>query len=71
MVSKNNLFYKAAVQHFTAKKQEALAVLEMYFNNSTAIGDHSNILQEIIEHTKMLAEAEESLVVLDHYADDT
>ena len=71
MVSRENYFYKAAVQHFVAAKQESLAVLDMYFNNNTGIGDHPNILAEIVKQTKALAEAEECLVILEDYADDT
>lgn len=70
MVSRDNFFYQAAVQNFVAKKQEAIAVLDMYFNNSTAIGDHPDILTEIVKQTKALAEAEECLVILEDYADD-
>ena len=70
MVSKENFFYRAAIHHFIAKKEEAIAVLDMYFNNNTAIGDHPNILQEIVHYTKQLAEAEECLVTLEDYTND-
>ena len=70
MVSRDNFFYQAAIQHFVAKKREAIAVLDMYFNNNTAIGDHPNILEEIVNQTKQLAEAEECLATLEEYAED-
>ena len=55
---KNNLF-KAAISHYEAQKDEALAILEIYFTNPVAIGEHSGILKEILEWTQKLSEAEE------------
>ena len=40
-------FYKAAVSHWTAKRDEAIATLELYFLKSVGIGEHSNLLNEI------------------------
>ena len=60
----DNLYYKAAMAHFEAKAEEARAVLDTYFNNSVGIGEHSNLLDEIVTWTKCLAEAEEALVTL-------
>lgn len=60
----NNLYYKAAMAHFEAKADEAKAVLDTYFNNSVGIGEHSNLLEEIVTWTKCLAEAEESIETL-------
>jgi hypothetical protein len=71
MVNRENYFYKAAVQHFVASKHESLAVLDMYFNRFVGIGDHPNILLEIVNQTKAIAEAEECLAILEDYADDT
>lgn len=61
---KDNLYYKAALAHFEAKANEARAVLDTYFNNSVGIGEHSNLLDEIVTWTKCLAEAEEALDTL-------
>ncbi len=43
----NNLL-QAALSHYQAQKDEAIAVLEVYFENPVGIGEHSNLLQEII-----------------------
>ena len=59
-----NLYYKAALAHFEAKAVEARAVLQTYFNNSVGIGEHSNLLDEIVTWTKCLAEAEEAIQTL-------
>lgn len=60
----DNLYYKAALTHFEAKADEAKAVLNTYFNNSVGIGEHSNLLDEIVTWTKCLAEAEEAIDTL-------
>ena len=64
-------FYKAAVSHWTAQKDEAIATLELYFQKSVGIGEHSKILEEINEWTSKLSEAEENLLALEkHFVDD-
>lgn len=60
----DNLYYRAALHHFMAKANEAKAVLDTYFNNSVGIGEHSNLLEEIVNWTKCLAEAEEAIDTL-------
>ena len=69
MTIKENLFYKAAVSHFQSQKDEAEAVLDMYFHNNVGVGEHSHILSEITEWTKKLAQSEECLKTLSDYAD--
>ncbi len=59
-----NKLLKAALSQYEAQRDEALAVLEVYFNNSVGIGEHSNILKEISEWTKKLSEAEENIYML-------
>lgn len=59
-----NLYYRAALSHFMAKADEARAVLNTYFNNSVGIGEHSDLVGEVVSWTKALAEAEESIEVL-------
>ena len=54
----------AAVARFQADRHEALATLDIYLHNSVAIGDHPNILEEVITATKKLAEAEEAIASL-------
>ncbi len=62
-----NKLLKAALSHYEAQRDEALAVLEVYFNNSVGIGEHSNLLKEITEWTQKLAEAEENISILHKY----
>jgi hypothetical protein len=59
-----NKLLKAALSHYEAQRDEALAVLEIYFENSVGIGEHSNLLKEILEWTHKLTEAEENISTL-------
>ncbi len=59
-----NKLLKAALSQYEAQRDEALAVLEVYFNNSVGIGEHSNLLKEISEWTQRLSEAEENISTL-------
>ena len=63
-------FYKAAISHWEAKRDEAIATLELYFLKSVGIGEHSKILEEISQWTSQLSEAEENLLVLEKYFED-
>jgi CHASE3 domain sensor protein len=59
MLSK--LLYKALLSHYKAQKDEARAILEVYFNSSVGIGEHSNLLDELKKWTSKLTETEEAL----------
>ena len=59
-----NKLLKAALSQYEAQRDEALAVLEVYFNNPVGIGEHSNLLKEITDWTQKLTEAEENISTL-------
>ena len=59
-----NKLLKAALSHHEDQRDEALAVLEVYFNNSVGIGEHSNLMDEVKKWTSKLSEAEENLRTL-------
>jgi hypothetical protein len=63
-------FYKAAVSYWEAQKREAIATLNLYFNNSVGIGEHSKILDQINSWTGKLSEAEENIKNLKKYFRD-
>tara|TARA_Y100000310_G_scaffold337793_1_gene425807 strand:- start:245 stop:496 length:252 start_codon:yes stop_codon:yes gene_type:complete len=60
-MNNSNLLYRALISHYKAQKDEARAVMEVYFKNSVGIGEHSNILNELKGWTSKLTEAEEAL----------
>ena len=62
-----NKLLQAALSHYEAQRDEALAVLDIYFNKSVGIGEHSNLLKEILEWSQKLAEAEENISTLNKH----
>lgn len=65
-----NRLQKAAVAHFEAKREEAIATLEVYFQKSVGIGEHSELLEEITKWTERLTNAEDCLESLNNNFDD-
>lgn len=64
MSNTNNLLYTATVSYYEAKKAEALAMLQIYFNNSVGISEHSDHLQECLKWVEELSKAEDYLATL-------
>jgi len=62
-----NKLLVAALSHYQAQKDEALAVLNVYFENPVGIGEHSNLLSEILIWTQKLSEAEENISALNKH----
>tara|TARA_Y100000593_G_scaffold94502_1_gene193870 strand:- start:877 stop:1110 length:234 start_codon:yes stop_codon:yes gene_type:complete len=59
-----NKLVTAAIDFYEAQKSEAEATLDIYFNNSVGIGEHSNLMDEVKKWTSKLSEAEENLRTL-------
>ena len=55
---------RATLANLEAQRQEALAVIELYLNASVGVGDHPNLVSEIVTATHQLAAAEEALETL-------
>ena len=64
---KHEHLYNAIYIHFLAKKREAQAMLDMIFNDSVIVGDHSNLLEEAKKWTKELSSADGCIKTLDTY----
>ena len=62
-----NKLLKAALSHYEAQRDEALAVLEVYLNNSVGIGEHSGLIDEIKNWTEKLTEAEENMATIERH----
>jgi len=52
-----NKWLKAELDYWKSQRSEALATLDLYFNNSVGIGEHSNISKEVHDWTNKLSEA--------------
>ena len=64
-----NQLIKAAIDSYQAQRTEALAHLDLLFNDATMIGEHSDILTEVKKWTESLSQAEENLETLDRNFD--
>jgi len=60
-----NQLIKAAIDGYQAQRTEALAHLDLLFNDATAIGEHTDLTMEVKKWTSSLAEAEDCLTTLD------
>ena len=59
-----NQLIQAAIDTYQAQRTEALAHLDLLFNDATMIGEHSDLLAEVKKWTESLAQAEENLETL-------
>ena len=65
-----NKLLKASIDKYEAQKSEALAHLEILFNKSVGIGEHTDILSEVNKWVDSLSQAEENLKTLNkHFFD--
>ena len=55
----------AAFLHFKAVKARAEANLEVYLTGYAGVGEHPDIVSEVIELTKQIVEAEEAIKFLE------
>ena len=62
-----NKLLQAAIDTYHAQRTEALAHLDLLFNDATMIGEHSDLLTEVKKWTESLAQAEENLQTLDSH----
>ena len=62
--NKMNQLIQAAIDFYQAQRTEALAHLDLLFNDATMIGEHSDLLTEVKKWTESLAQAEENLETL-------
>ena len=56
--------FNATLAKLSADREEALAVLEMLFNRSVGLGDHTNVVEEITKWSRKLADATGTIQVL-------
>ena len=59
-----NKLLRASYDKYNAQKSEALAHLEILFNSSVGIGEHTDILSEVDKWVNSLSQAEENLKTL-------
>ncbi len=65
-----NKLLKAIIDSYKAQKSEAKAHLDILFNKSVGIGEHTDLLTEIKKWTESLSQAEENIVSLQNNFDE-
>jgi|TARA_R110002051_G_scaffold305290_1_gene375172 hypothetical protein len=61
----SNQLARATLARFESQRQDALATIQLYLNASVGVGDHPDIVTELCNATRRLAEAEEALEALE------
>ena len=65
-----NKLLKASIDKYESQKSEALAHLDILFNKSVGIGEHTDILSEVNKWVESLSQAEENIKTLNkHFFD--
>ena len=59
-----NQLIQAATDAYQAQRTEALAHLDLLFNDAVQIGEHTDLLTEVKKWTESLSNAEENLETL-------
>jgi len=59
-----NIMYDALKAQFVAQKQKAIATITVYLTSPVGIGEHPQLIDEMVEQTKLLAEANDCIETL-------
>ena len=65
-----NKLLQASIDKYKAEISECLAILEVYFKNPVAIGEHPDLLTEIDKYIERLETATGKLETLNTYFDE-
>jgi len=61
-----NIMYDALKSHFKSKKAKAIANLTVYLQSPTGIGEHGDIIAEMVKQTKKIADAHGCIEILEN-----
>ena len=62
--------YQALKSKYESQRDEALATLEVYYNNPAGIGEHPQVVEEMSKALENLANAEDCLEQLSSFSTD-
>ena len=62
-----NKLLMAAIDHYQAQKTDALAHLDILFNDSVGIGEHTDIVGALDIEVEKMAHAEEKLLAVKNH----
>ena len=60
-----NKLLQALLSHYKAEQEKAEADLLIYFKGPTGIGEHGNVVDEMIKHVDRVAAARDGLQVVE------
>ena len=63
----NIKLFNAATTQIRGKALESLALIDLLLNDPTMVPEHSNLVDEIVTHSRKLAEYEGALLTLQQY----
>ena len=55
----------AALMHFKATKARAEANLEVYLSGAVGVGEHPDLVEEVVKLSKTISECEENIKLLE------
>tara|TARA_R110000824_G_scaffold75347_1_gene191298 strand:- start:349 stop:567 length:219 start_codon:yes stop_codon:yes gene_type:complete len=58
---------RATLARFEADRQSALATIELYLNSSVGVGEHPDVITQLVNATSQLATAEEAIEALQRH----
>lgn len=65
MATATNVLYEATKAQFAAQKQKAMAQLTVYLTNPVGIGEHPNLVDEMVKLTRDIADAQGCIDILE------
>ena len=65
MATATNVLYEATKAQFVAQKQKAMAQLTVYLTNPVGIGEHPDLVDEMVKLTRDIADAQGCIDILE------
>lgn len=65
MATATNVLYEATKAHFVAQKKKGMAQLTVYLTNPVGIGEHPDLVDEMVKLTRDIADAQGCIDILE------
>jgi hypothetical protein len=67
----NSKLIKALTARYKAQAAEAQATIDVYLNNAAGIGEHPQIVDEMAKQLEILSNADDNLMTLKRYYEES
>jgi|TARA_B100000676_G_scaffold22765_1_gene20010 hypothetical protein len=67
----NSKLIKALKARYKAQAAEAQATIDVYLNNAAGIGEHPQIVDEMAKQLEILSNADDNLMTLERYYEES